>query len=275
MVFQQISIGQNRTQFATSDKLMQSWDSGSRYESPIGLQWWFIMGYLRTWQDSSNNGAHWQSHRTRSGMELRMRVTYLQYLEMFAIQESFVHVHRRPWRFFFAFFATAMVPSNGEVLKHRSTNKINFKVAKSRDWSQGRDAERKFLVSLRVWGLRWFVAKCILSAVLFYSNYCIRITSLFHVRIISCQFITKLSISCRWELCRSWTTVWFCLPWSLQTSPLSTARHQLGASVSHKHRCQEPAKSFSILSPIYVIVIQCNSYCHSVKIKMYHNQKDL
>lgn len=61
-----------------------------------------------------------------------------------------------------------MVPSNGEVLKHRSTNKINFKVAKSRDWSQGRDAERKFLVSLRVWGLRWFVAKCILSAVLFY-----------------------------------------------------------------------------------------------------------
>ncbi len=140
-------------------------------------QWWFIMGYLWTWQDSSNNGAHWQSHRTRSGMELRMRVVYLHHLEIFAIQESFVHVHRRPWRILCFFLLQLWVPSNGEVLKHRSTNKINFKAAKSRDWSQGRDVDRQFLVSSRVWGLGLvcgkvhFVSGLILLKLLFLSNH--------------------------------------------------------------------------------------------------------
>ena len=252
MVFQQISIWQNRTQFATSDKLMQSWDSGSRYESPIGLQWWFIIGYLRTWQDSSNNGAHWQSHRTRSGMELRMRVTYLLYLEMFAIQESFVHAHRWPWRWF-AFFATAMVPSNGEVLKHRSTNKINFKVAKSRDWSQGRDAERTFLVSLRVWGLSWFE-----------TAFCQRLYFTQIISFESLHYFTFVSPSCQsrnWAFPVDGSYAGLEQPCGFASPGVYRHHHWVQPVVIrclsvHKHRCHEPAKSFSILSPIYVIVIR-------------------
>ena len=232
---------------------MQSWDSGSRYESPIGLQWWFIMGYLRTWQDSSNNGAHWQSHRTRSGMELRTRVTYLQYLEMFSIQESFVHAHSYgalKWR--------GLEASIDEQDQLQGCKKQRLESGER----CGEDIPSKF-ACLR--------PELVCGKVHFVSGF------------ILLHYFTFVSPSCQsrnWAFPVDGSYAGLEQPCGFASPGVYRHHHWVQPVVIRclsvrKHRCQEPAKSFSILSPIYVIVCHRNSYCHIIKTKTYHIQKDL
>ena len=243
--------------FATSDKLMQSCNDGSSWgtfrpdrtaqttvhiDNPTGQE----VAWSLEWE--SRTCSIWKC---------------LQY-------RNHLYMCTEDLEVFFAFFG-AMVP-NGEVLKHRSTNKINFKVAKSRDWSQGRD-ERNFLVSLRVWGLSWFAAKCILSAVFillesFHSNH-FTISDSCHSMSIHYETEHFLSMGAMQVLNNR-----VVLP-PLESTDITIeySPSSLGASVSINTDVRsQPSRLASVRQST---VCHHNSYCHIVKIKIYHNHKDL